>query len=166
MRSILSVVGSILEVVEDFLTNNLSLQEYWLKRFSAVVVDYFIILMVTGIIWPNSHILEFVLASGTLSLAYFSIMEAFFGFTLGKKIFSLKIITSRKDIPTLKKSLIRNITKFNIAILLVDAIIGFRSKRRQKYTDEIVRTKVVEVIVSKPKSVSEIIYCEEPTTIS
>lgn len=165
-RSKITAIGFKLGNVEDFLSNNLALEEYWLKRASAVVIDYFVILIATGIIWPNFHFLEFVLASGVLSLLYFSVMETGFGYTLGKKLFSLKVITSKKGKPTLKTSLIRNISKFNIAILLVDTVIGFSFKCHQKYVDKIAKTNVVEISIPQTKPISEVIYYEQATKLS
>lgn len=166
MRSIITAIGLKLHNVEDFLTDHLSLQEYWLKRSSAVVIDYFVVLIATGIIWPSFRFLEFVLASGILSLVYFSVMETRFGYTLGKKVFSLKVITSKKHKPTLKTSLIRNLSKFNAILLLVDTIIGFSSKRHQKYVDRIAKTIVIETSISPEKPISEAIYYEQATKLS
>lgn len=165
-RSIITAISLKTSKLIDFVSNNLSLTEYWLKRVSAVVVDYFVILFATGILWPTSHFLEFVLVSGVLSLVYFSVMEARFGYTLGKKVFSLKVITSKEHNPTVKTSLIRNISKFNIILLIIDLVVGFNSKHHQKFVDRLAKTKVVEDSPSLQKPISEVLYYEQTPKIS
>ncbi len=165
-RSIVTAIGSKIGEIEDFLSIHLNLQEYWLKRLNAVAIDCFVILMATGIIWPNSHFVEFVLASGILSLVYFSVMEAYFGYTLGKKVFALKVITSNKRKPILKTSIIRNISKLNIILLLIDTIVGFTSKHKQKYFDNLTKTTVIDASVSQKKPISEVIYYEQAPKLS
>ncbi len=165
-RSKVTAVGLKINKIKDFSADNLTLPEYWLKRVNAVVIDYFVILFFTGIMGSNLHFFEFVLTSGIISLIYFSVMETRFGYTLGKKLFSLKVVTLKKHKPKLKTSIIRNISKLNVILLVADTIIGYTTKSHQKYVDKISNTKVVEVSVPKPKPISEIIYYEEPTEIS
>lgn len=166
IRSILTALGLKLGTADDFLGNYFNLREYWIKRASAVMVDYFVILVATGLIFSGSHFLEFVFVSGILSLFYFSVMETRFGYTLGKKVFSLKVVDSLKLKPTLKTSLIRNISKINIIILLADTLFGLTSNRNQKYIDAIAKATVVETMISQPKPLSKVIYYEETTKIS
>ena len=165
-QSLITGVRSKINGTDGFLNSNLKLQERWLKRASAVVVDYFIVLIATGILLANAHFFEFVLASGAISLVYFSLMEAQFGYTLGKKLFSLQVVNFYKEKPTLKTSLIRNLTKFNVVLLLADTILGFKSKLQQKYVDKIAKTNVIEILIPQQKPTAKIIHYEEPTKLS
>ena len=159
-RSFIAAVGLKLENVVNGLGAHLRLQEHWLKRVNAVAVDYFILLVATGIMWPTAHFLEFMLTAGMLTLFYFTVMESFFGYTIGKRIFSLKVVNINEKKPTLKTSFKRNLSKFNIGLLLIDTIMGFRSNSRQKYFDKLENTNVVDTSIITNIEVPELIYCD------
>ncbi len=119
------------------------LEDFWLKRAFAATIDYFILFFVTGIIWSTAHIAEFLLTMGLLSLLYFALTESIFGYTLGKKVFALKVVNLKGTKPSLKDSFTRNISKFNGVFLILDTIIGrVTSSTHQKFLDRIAHTTV------------------------
>ena len=119
------------------------LEDFWLKRAFAVAIDYFILFFITGIVWSTAHFTEFLLTMGLLSLVYFAVTESIFGYTLGKKVFSLKVVNLKGTKPSLKGSFTRNISKFNGLLLFLDTIIGrITSSTHQKFLDRIANTTV------------------------
>ena len=93
---------------------------------------------------PTAHLTDLILIMGTLSLVYFTVTESYLGYTLGKKIFGIKVTHMNGTKPSLKKIFARNITKFNAVLLLADTIIGYyTSNTHQKYSDNYVNTTVV-----------------------
>ncbi|PVX26905.1 MAG: hypothetical protein CW716_05035 [Candidatus Bathyarchaeum sp.] len=119
------------------------LEDFWLKRAFAATIDYFILFFAAGIIWSTAHLAEFLLIMGLLSLVYFAVAESFFGYTLGKKVFSLKVVNLKGTKPSLKDSFTRNISKINAVFLILDTIIGrVTSSTHQKFFDRIANTTV------------------------
>lgn len=137
-------------------------KENWLKRLNAVAVDYFILFVATVIINPAVYITEFLLISGILSLVYFTATELIFGYTIGKRIFGIKVTQLNGAIPSLKKVFIRNITKFNPVLLLVDTVVGYYTlNNHQKYSDDYANTRVVSTATPKV-TFRETPYLETP----
>ena len=89
------------------------------------------------------------LISGVLMIAYSAFAEANWeGATLGKRLIGLKVQTIDGKKISLDKALVRNISKIYPVLPLIDWIIGIVTPgddRRQKYTDRIVGTTVVQV---------------------
>ena len=160
IHSLFDDTSSALTKIMDLLNPNIPVNDYWFKRVNAVAVDYFILLVTTGILWPTARIIEFMLALGVLSILYFTITESFFGYTIGKRIFSLHVTTSYRTRISLKKSFIRNTSKFNIVILVLDVIVGhFTSKTHKKYLDRITNT-TVQSFATPDFRFSEVTYVE------
>lgn len=129
--------------LKNAVNNHTLLKDFWVKRINAAAIDYFILFLVTGIIWPTAHFAEFVLTMGLLSLLYFVITEAFLGYTIGKKMFSLKVVTLKGTKPSLKDSFTRNMSKFNSVFLILDTIVGrITSSTHQRFLDRIANTTV------------------------
>ena len=134
---------SALNKLKDTVTNHTLLKEFWVKRTSAGVIDYFILFFVTGIILPTAHFVEFFVTMGLLSLLYFVITESYLGYTIGKKLFGLKVVNLKGNKPNLKDSLTRNVSKFNAVFLIADMVVGrITSSTHQKYLDRIANTTV------------------------
>ena len=132
--------------VKDTIYNRVLTKENWLKRLNAVAIDYFIVFIATVIINPAAYLAELTLTMGILSLVYFIATEAFLGYTIGKKIFGIKVACMNGTRPKLKKVAIRNITKFNPILLLTDTLIGYYTlNTRQKYSDDFANTTVVSI---------------------
>jgi uncharacterized RDD family membrane protein YckC len=135
--------GSTMVKLKDAVNTHVFMEELWLKRLNATALDYCILFVATGIIWPAAHFAEFFLTMGILSLLYFTIAESYLGYTLGKKMFALNVVDSNGTKPSLKNSFTRNISKFNAVFLIADTIIGrFASSTHQKFLDKIANTTV------------------------
>jgi uncharacterized RDD family membrane protein YckC len=148
--------------VKHTIYDQLNTKENWLKRLNAVVVDYFILFAVTLIINPGVYITELLLTMGILSLVYFTATELLLGYTVGKKIFGIKVTQMNGTTPNLKKVLIRNITKVNPVLVLADTIVGYYTlKNHQKYSDDYANTRVVSTTTPKV-TFHETPYLETP----
>jgi len=136
---------------------------HWILRLIALVIDSVIIAIITWIImslvlvsllfsgtfwlgWGYTLVFPFIL--GILELLYFVIMEVSFGgATIGKRILGLQVQMTSGAKVTFDKSFIRNISKIYWIFLLLDwlvAIVTPGADRRQKYTDRIAGTTVVQ----------------------
>jgi uncharacterized RDD family membrane protein YckC len=136
---------TVLRVVHRF-----PFQEHWITRFLAFGLDYFLLFVVTAIAkdlvtpaWAFSTI-DYVLAAGLISFLYFIIAESFFGYTLGKRLFDLKVVTVNGDKPSLKNVVIRNISKIFFIFLILDVVASYftGSNLHQRYVDKIAHTTV------------------------
>jgi uncharacterized RDD family membrane protein YckC len=137
---------------------------HWILRLIALVIDSVIMgiivwilmsfvlvsLLFSGAFWLGwGYPLVFPLVLGILEVLYFVVMElAFGGATFGKKILGLQVQMTDGARITFDKSLIRNISKIYWLLLLLDWLIGIvtpGADRKQKYTDRIAGTTVVQV---------------------
>jgi len=142
-HSLFTETGSSLVKMKDTFNTHMFMDGFWLKRLNATTIDYLILLAATGIIWPTAHFAEFFVTMGTLSILYFTVAESYFGFTLGKRLFALKVADFYGTKPSLKESFTRNLSKFNPVFLILDILIGrFASKSPQKFLDKIAHTTV------------------------
>ena len=82
--------------------------------------------------------------TGLMSFFYFTVTESFFGYTLGKRLFVLKVVTVNGDKPSFKSIAIRNVSKIFFVFLILDLIgIYFTPNRlHQRYIEKIAHTKV------------------------
>jgi len=138
----------------DYLGRDKTLQEHWLRRFAAIVIDWLIIFIPLSVIgsiinwglfglWPLS-------AAGALFFLYCALFDLAIGGTLGKMLLGLKAVsvTGKMDIA---QAIMRNITKLFALLLLIDWIIGMAidtNDPRQKWTDSLVNTSVI--LISRP----------------
>ncbi|MEM3068782.1 MAG: RDD family protein [Nitrososphaerales archaeon] len=140
-----------------------SLQDHWIRRIVAIIIDSVIVGAIAWVLtailflpvlftagWPSFwaspwNWLQFPFAMGVIFIFYFTITESVYGYTLGKRIMNLRVITLNGQIPNLEKAFIRNISKIYWIFLLLDIIGGLATKGdpRQKYTDRIADTVVV-----------------------
>ena len=136
---------------------------HWIYRLIAYIIDsiiigipaaiiYFfvIIAVVTNALffaaWGSWLVFPFLL--GILQLFYFMILDTAWGGTIGKRILGLQVQTVNGSKVPFDKSFIRNITKIYGLFLFLDwlvAVITPGADRRQKYTDRIAGTTVVQV---------------------
>ena len=85
---------------------------------------------------------------GILEVLYFAILEVAWGGTIGKRLLGLQVYMINGGKVTLDKAFIRNISKIYWIFLLLDwviALIASGDDRRQKYSDRIAGTTVVQV---------------------
>ncbi|MCW4016997.1 MAG: RDD family protein [Candidatus Bathyarchaeota archaeon] len=130
--------------------NPLPLQEQWVTRLLAFSIDYILMILVTGItkdlIFPTGHFsfIDYVLLVGVVSLFYFSLTEAILGYTVGKRLFELKVVTQTGNKPELKTAFIRNISKVFFGLLILDLIANYLTtdNLNQRYVDKFAHTSV------------------------
>ena len=131
----------------DYLSKDHALQEHWLRRFVAIVIDSIIVFAPTSILFHlvgMSWLFPWWFAGGILFL-YASFFDVSIGGTLGKMIMSLKAVSTTGRM-TLAQAFMRNVSKVFAPLLLLDWIIGMAvdsSDPRQKWTDQLARTSVM-----------------------
>jgi len=138
---------------------------HWILRIVALVIDSIIMGIIAGIIafsvlfsiflgggflflYGFGYFFVLTFAIGILELIYFTILDVIWGGTLGKRIVGLQVQMVDGGKVTFGKSFIRNISKIWGLFLLLDWIIGIATSGkdpRQKYTDRIAGTTVVQV---------------------
>lgn len=136
------------------------LQDHWLRRLIALIIDSVILWIVTAIIliifplpvWASGGIPLFgnvaSLIQGVLFFLYAAFFESTSGITIGKQIMYLKVTATDGKLPTLNKTLIRDISKINGLLWLIDVVIGMATvgEPHQKYSDRFAGTTVVSTI--------------------
>jgi uncharacterized RDD family membrane protein YckC len=138
---------------------------HWILRIVAIIIDSIIMgiiawiifafvivsLFVSGGLWlwfGYGYYLTLTFTLGILELIYFTILDVTWGGTIGKRIMGLQVQMVGGGKVTFDKSFIRNISKIWGLFLLLDWIIGIATPGkdpRQKYTDRIAGTTVVQV---------------------
>jgi uncharacterized RDD family membrane protein YckC len=138
------------KIVLKNVVHNSSFQEHWITRFLAFGLDYIILLFVTGIVkdlvfanW-NISMIDYFLMLGALAFLYFVITESILGYTLGKRIFDLKVVTVNGNKPSFRNVFIRNISKIVFVFLILDVIGNWFTAKNlhQRYIDKIAHTTV------------------------
>jgi uncharacterized RDD family membrane protein YckC len=139
---------------------------HWIIRLIALIIDsillgviawilvnfVFVSVLFTGSFYPlwigYGYTLVFPFVLGILEVLYFVILEISWGYTFGKKIMNLRVQMTNGQKVTIDKALIRNISKIYPLFLILDwliAIVTPGSDPRQKYTDRIADTTVVQI---------------------
>ncbi len=133
----------------DYLSRDKALQEHWLRRFVAVLIDWVIIyvpvsifLGIIGYGWLGVVVISI---ESVLFFFYCSVFDYYIGGTLGKMLLHLKsvAITGKMN---MAQALMRNVTKVFVPLLLIDWIIGMAidtNDPRQKWTDQLARASVI-----------------------
>jgi uncharacterized RDD family membrane protein YckC len=141
------------------------LQDYWLRRLVAFIIDAVLISIAVFILetiiflatafststpfvmpWWSTHGLLFPFFSGLPLFLYSAFTESAYGFTLGKRIMYLKVITKEGNKPALNLAFLRNVTKIYWLALLLDVVIALALPNRdpvQRYLDTYSGTTVV-----------------------
>jgi uncharacterized RDD family membrane protein YckC len=150
----------------DNLVRDREAQEHWIQRLVAFIIDAIIVglavfllefIVLLAIVIPAlafslasfpfaSFSLSFVGWLGSLALVfYFTFAEWFYGKSIGKAIFHLRVVTTDGSRLDFGKAFIRNISKIYWLLLLIDALVGLisKTKRGQKYSDYIASTNVI-----------------------
>ncbi len=136
-------------------------QQYWIRRLIAIAIDALIIGVAVAIIvgiFAYSFFLSgfgftsiffsgFSIVAGVLLILYFPIMESWMGASLGKQFMKLKVVSRTGGNPTFFEAFIRNVSKINWVLLLLDVIVGLGVSKgyQQKYSDQLMGTSVVPV---------------------
>ena len=149
------------------MTNNSGIGQidfsHWIIRLIAFIIDSIIIAIPSYIIWfiitlaivfsPASFVaiyglsLLFPFIFGIIEVLYFAILDSAWGATIGKRVMGLQVQTVNGARVDFGKAFIRNISKIYWLLLLLDWILGLvtaGSDRRQKYTDRVAGTTVVQ----------------------
>jgi uncharacterized RDD family membrane protein YckC len=138
------------KIVLKKVVHNFSFQEHWITRFLAIELDYIIMVFVTGLVkdlvftdWSISMI-DYFLMMGAISFLYFVITESILRYTLGKRMFDLKVVTVKGNKPSFKEVFIRNISKIVFVFLILDVIGSWFTAKNlhQRYVDKIAHTTV------------------------
>ena len=134
------------------------LQQHWIKRIIAIVIDSIIVgiattIVMVAVLFPLFlanpmgffHWLSFPFAMGLIYVLYFTLAESVYGYTIGKAIVNLKVVAVDGGRPSLESAFIRNISKIYWIFLILDVIGGFLTATdpHQKYSDRIAHTTVV-----------------------
>ncbi len=127
---------------------------HWFLRVIAFIIDSIIIGVVTWIIFSFvlysllfTAYLIFPLVLGILEVLYFAILDVAWGGTIGKRIIGLQVQMTNGNKVTFDKALLRNISKIYWIFLLLDWLVALfmtGADRRQKYTDRMAGTTVVQ----------------------
>lgn len=144
----------------DLVTSNDQLQQHWIRRFVAALIDWIILVIIT---WLISILLLPILFTfggfagfgiiggffaGLIAIAYFTFLEGTRGSSLGKHLLNFKVVPTSGGMD-FTKALIRNVSKIHWLILLIDLLVGLFTDGdpRQRYLDRIAHTTVVRTDV-------------------
>lgn len=127
----------------------------WIYRLIAYIIDSIIIAVVASIISFAAALGVFVLGFGSLIILgimgilyflYYSIMDAVWGATLGKKIMGLSVQGTEGQRLTFGRSFIRNFSKIFWVLLFIDWLIGIVStgNKQQKFLDRTANAVVLQ----------------------
>jgi uncharacterized RDD family membrane protein YckC len=146
------------------LLNERAAQDYWVKRLLAFVVDAVAVYIVIGILvaaaalpayfagllvpGSSTHIAYLGGFFGTIAnllfVLYFTFAEASYGKSLGKMVMGLQVSTDSGQRPSLGSSFLRNLSKINWVLLLLDVVVGLAldTGYLKKFSDRFLGTKV------------------------
>ena len=128
--------------------SNKALQEHWINRFLAALIDGLLVFLPLFIIlnvvfW---HVLRdwWVLIDWLLMFLYFVIAEVMFQSSIGKRILKLKVVTLSGQPLVIGNIVIRNILRILYPLVLIDWLIGMLTEgdTRQKYMDRVAKVTV------------------------
>jgi uncharacterized RDD family membrane protein YckC len=135
-----------------------NLQDHWIRRLIAYIIDSILVSVATGILLfiirlpfyianPYALIDPFIFpfALGLLLVPYSILTELYRGATIGKGLMGLKVVTKSGGNPSFEKATIRNISKIYGLLLILDFIGGIITSPdvNQKYSDRIAETTVI-----------------------
>lgn len=84
--------------------------------------------------------------SSAAFLAYFVILEASWGRTVGKHAFGIHVLSENGPLPSFLQTLGRNLTKLVFPLLFLDWLLGWASSggKKQRISDKLVKTAVAQ----------------------
>ena len=142
------------------------MQNLWGKRFTALVIDFFVI---TLIIWVLSAIVYPLIAvanmfgilnywlilTALIIIGYFTCLEGSYGKTLGKNAMKIKVIADKGKM-NYGKAFIRNLSKILWIPLIIDVLAGVMAGNSKiRFLDKVAGTNVVSLeTVDKKKTES------------
>src|SRR5881397_266699 len=135
----------------DLIGHNPALQEHWIRRFFAALIDAIVVAVIyllfalplafVSLAWYVTPFLY-----GIVWLLYSMLLETLFGATIGKRLLSLRVVAIDGNLDIMH-CLVRNISKIYLLLFLVDLIVGgvTQGDPRQRLFDRIARTTVTRV---------------------
>lgn len=138
----------------EMLFHNRVLRAHWMKRAAAGLIDVVIVFVPFWAIamtfgFQKTAFDVFVgIGSGICWFAYSSFSEYFYGFTLGKKLASLRVSSEKGEL-SFYEAAFRNLSKLFWYILLpVDLLLGMFTygDPRQRFLDRAFETTVVSTL--------------------
>lgn len=131
----------------DYLAQDQTLQEHWLRRFVAIVIDSILIFAPISFLFHLGGMSWFFpwWWAGAILFLYAALFDMAVGGTLGKMLLRLKSVSITGQISS-SQALMRNVSKIFAPVLLLDWIIGMAvdtKDPRQKWTDQLARTSVI-----------------------
>ncbi len=131
----------------DLIGKDKRLQDHWLRRFAASIIDWVIIMvpfwvvfnLLGGALWTYG-----ILMMGAAWILYSAVLEQSIGTTIGKSVMELGVMSQEGEL-TIDRAIIRNISKVQPVILLIDWLFGMvtEGEPRQRYLDRIAKTMVM-----------------------
>lgn len=135
----------------DLIGHNQALQEHWIRRVIAFVIDAVLVgivfLLFDAILrlffWPW---FAWTFFYGFLFLIYAALFEGVFGWTIGKRLVSLRVVAIDGLMDPVRAA-IRNVTKLHFVLLFIDFLVGgvTQGDPRQRFMDRISGTSVTRV---------------------
>lgn len=130
---------------------NPALQEHWIRRLLAFIIDGIIIILIFLVVAiPMAFLgwawyLSFTFG-GLVYFLYSMGLETMFGATIGKKLFALRVVAIDRNLDFVH-ALVRNLSKIFPLVILVDVLIGsvMQGDPRQRLFDRLARTTVTRV---------------------
>jgi uncharacterized RDD family membrane protein YckC len=148
------------------LSRDAKAQEYWVKRLLAYAIDAIIVYAVIGLAVAAAFLPAFLMGvlvpgysppvfpfggffgtfAGLLFVLYFTLAEATYGKTIGKGVMGLRVTTDGGGKPTIGASFLRNLSKINWVLLLLDVILGLALETgyMKKFSDRFLGTSVAQ----------------------
>lgn len=135
----------------DLIGRNPALQEHWIRRFFAFVIDAIIIAVITFFLSLPFALLAAVwwvptFAGGVVWFLYSMLLELVLGATVGKKLVSLRVVAIGGNMDIMH-TIIRNVTKIFPPLIFIDVVVGAATQGdpRQRLMDRLARTTVTRV---------------------
>lgn len=131
-------------------------QEFWLRRLIGYIIDVVIIYVPIEIISAYAWSLNYYnqvpwLISGGLMVVYCALFEAELGYTIGKRIMNLEVVSVDARPYDMQRGLLRNITKIHWVFLVLDLLGGLfmENLANMRYLDSVVGCEVVDTQVAQ-----------------
>jgi uncharacterized RDD family membrane protein YckC len=131
----------------DYIGQDKALQQHWLKRFVAILLDAIIVYVPTVVFISviGGRYVSAGLLSGVFLFLYSGLFDFAIGGTVGKLLMRMKAVSMKGSL-TFSQALMRNATKVFAPLLLIDWVIGMAVDThdpRQKWTDQLAHTSVI-----------------------
>lgn len=146
----------------DTLTKDQRAQQYWVERLVAFIIDAVVVYLVLAVLTitvalhalfaGGAGFFGFVFGGlaflwGIVFVLYFAVTESWYGASLGKRVFKLKVVSRSNTKPNFAEAFVRSLSKIYWLLLLLDVIVGLALSKgyQQKYSDHLMGTTVVHV---------------------